>query len=60
MDKQVNYGVFNELLKLMDINPIEFKKYSGGKVYGFFPDLPERKSKKAKKLAKLIWKEGWL
>lgn len=59
LDKNINYFVFKELFKELDINPYEFYLHSKEHVSGWFPDLPERKSKiNVKKLAKVIWREG--
>lgn len=58
-EKQLKYWPFQHLFKILDINPIEFKKHSGDNVIGYFPDFPERKSNiDIKKLAKVMWKDS--
>ena len=42
----IRYDAFVELFYMLSINPFEFKKLYGEKnTIGFYPDLPERRSK---------------
>lgn len=52
----IHYGVFKELFKVTGVNPYEFRKLSGDRVTGHFPNMNKRESIiNVKEFAKVMW-----